>query len=268
MGSKAVDELIEASSGAHFSGFHLDDSRQSSADVEQPSVTGDVHKQPFVIDDCFSMLIVQSEHFAGVAGGAASGKTAVCDMIIEQLPVSVLCPVTSYAIWHEADSFYHDLTPEELARVHDYNFDHPDAYDTEKLLCIMEKLKNWQAVDIPRYDFKSYKKNVLPARRVTFHPVDVSKSIVVEHGLGHLPFTEKHVTTPTGAVYTGAVYTGVDLRLCGVCSRAPQGVHVVCKRFPRIKIVTSEIEHGLNDDFRVVPGMGEFGDRYFGTDDD
>lgn len=43
---------------------------------------------------------------------------------------------------------------------------------------------------------------------------------------------------------------------------------MVCKRFPRIKIVTSEIEGGLNDDFRVVPGMGEFGDRYFGTDED
>lgn len=49
---------------------------------------------------------------------------------------------------------------------------------------------------------------------------------------------------------------------------APQGLHVVCKRFPRIKIVTSEIDNGLNEDFRVVPGMGEFGDRYFGTDDD
>ena len=50
--------------------------------------------------------------------------------------------------------------------------------------------------------------------------------------------------------------------------QAPQGVHVVCKRFPRIKIVTSEIEIGLNEAFRVIPGMGEFGDRYFGTDDD
>lgn len=50
--------------------------------------------------------------------------------------------------------------------------------------------------------------------------------------------------------------------------QAPQGVHVVCKTFPRIKIVTSEIEVGLNEDYRVVPGMGEFGDRYFGTDDE
>ncbi|KAL5194031.1 Uridine kinase-like protein 4 [Glycine soja] len=49
---------------------------------------------------------------------------------------------------------------------------------------------------------------------------------------------------------------------------AAKGVHVVCKSFPRIKIVTSEIEIGLNEDFRVIPGMGEFGDRYFGTNDD
>ncbi|XP_059441279.1 uridine kinase-like protein 4 isoform X2 [Corylus avellana] len=174
--------------------------------------------------------------------------------------------------------------------------------------------------------------------------------LVVEHGLGHLPFTEMQVITPTGSVYTGVDFCK---RLCGVsvirsgesmenalraCCKgikigkilihregdngqqliyeklptdiserhvllldpilgtgnsavqaisllirkgvpesniiflnlisAPQGVHMVCKSFPRIKIVTSEIELGLNKDFRVIPGMGEFGDRYFGTDDD
>ncbi|KAI3492913.1 hypothetical protein L1887_42408 [Cichorium endivia] len=151
---------------------------------------------------------------------------------------------------------------------------------------------------------------------------------VVELGLGHLPFTEKQVTTPTGSVYTGVDFCK---RLCGVSVirsgerlgdngqqsliivqliyeklpqdiserhvllldpilgtgnsaveaikllikkgvpegniiflnlisvspclfvcfyflflcwhwQAPQGVHVVCKKFPRIKIVTSEIE--------------------------
>lgn len=49
--------------------------------------------------------------------------------------------------------------------------------------------------------------------------------------------------------------------------QAPEGIHYVCKRFPHIKVVTSEIEEGLNDQFCVVPGLGEFGDRYFGTDD-
>ncbi|KAI4320839.1 hypothetical protein MLD38_034282 [Melastoma candidum] len=51
-------------------------------------------------------------------------------------------------------------------------------------------------------------------------------------------------------------------------SHAPQGGHMVCKSFPRIKIGTSEIDISLNKDFRLVPGMGEFGDRYFGTDND
>ncbi|KAG5550944.1 hypothetical protein RHGRI_009385 [Rhododendron griersonianum] len=391
----------------------------------------------------------------GVAGGAASGKTPVCDLIIEQLHDQRVVLVNQ-------DSFYYNLTAEELTKVHEYNFDHPDAFNTEQLLRAMEKLKHGQAVDIPKYDFKSYKNDVFPARRVNpsdviilegiliFHDprvrdlmsmkifVDTDADVrlarrirrdtvqkgrdintvldqyskfvkpafddfilptkkyadviiprggdnhvaidlivqhirtklgqhdlckiypnlyvihstfqVVEHGLGHLPFTEKQVITPTDSVYTGVDFCK---RLCGVsvirsgesmenalraCCKgikigkilihregdngqeliyeklpndisdrhvllldpilgtgnsavqaisllikkgvpesniiflnlisAPQGVHVVCKRFPRIKIVTSEIEVGLNKDFRVIPGMGEFGDRYFGTDDD
>jgi uridine kinase len=36
---------------------------------------------------------------------------------------------------------------------------------------------------------------------------------VVEHGLGHLPFTEKQVITPTGSVYIGVDFCK---KLCGV----------------------------------------------------
>ncbi|MCH81964.1 uridine kinase-like protein 4-like [Trifolium medium] len=32
--------------------------------------------------------------------------------------------------------------------------------------------------------------------------------------------------------------------------------------------MTSEIDIGLNEDFRVTPGICEFGDQYFGKDDD
>ncbi|KAG4161819.1 hypothetical protein ERO13_D01G079000v2 [Gossypium hirsutum] len=469
MGSNSVEDMIEASSGVHFSGFHMDG--LESKNIEKPTTSPgaeNVHKQPFII---------------GVAGGAASGKTTVCDMIIQQLHDQRVVLVNQ-------DSFYHNLTEEELARVHEYNFDHPDAFDTEKLLDSIENLRHDRAVDIPNYDFKSYKSNAFPARRVNpsdviilegiliFHDprvrelmnmkifvdtdadvrlarrirrdtVDKGRDIgavldqyskfvkpafddfilptkkyadiiiprggdnhvaidlivqhirtklgqhdlckiypnlyviqstfqmrgmhtlirdslttkhdfvfysdrlirlVVEHGLGHLPFTEKQVITPTGSVYTGVDFCK---RLCGVsvirsgesmenalraCCKgikigkilihregdngqqliyeklpqdiserhvllldpilgtgnsavqaisllikkgvpesniiflnlisAPQGVHVVCKSFPTLKIVTSEIEIGLNEDFRVVPGMGEFGDRYFGTDDD
>ena len=50
-------------------------------------------------------------------------------------------------------------------------------------------------------------------------------------------------------------------------TQAPEGIHCVSKRFPSLKIVTSEIDVALNEEFRVIPGMGAFGDRYFGTDD-
>ncbi|EHA8587523.1 uridine kinase-like protein 3 [Cocos nucifera] len=469
MGSKSVEELLETSAEVHFSGLHLDELEMLNFEKELPttSTTEDGHREPFVI---------------GVAGGSASGKTTVCDMIIEQLHDQRVVLVSQ-------KSFYYNLSKEEMARVHEYNFDHPDAFDTEQLLSCMEDLKSGLAVNIPNYDFKTHR-NILPARKVNpsdviilegiliFHDprvrelmnikifvdtdadirlarrirrdtVDKSRDIrtvldqyskfvkpafedfilptkkyadiiiprggdnhvavdlivqhlhtklgqhnlckiysnlyviqstfqirgmhtlirdanttkhdfifysdrlirlVVEHGLGHLPFKEKQVITPTGSVYTGVEFCK---RLCGIsvirsgesmenalraCCKgikigkilihregdngqqliyhnlpkdisdrhvllldpilgtgnsavqaislllqkgvqeaniiflnlisAPQGVHVVCKKFPRIKIVTSEIENGLNEDFRVIPGMGEFGDRYFGTDDD
>lgn len=51
-----------------------------------------------------------------------------------------------------------------------------------------------------------------------------------------------------------------------VWEQAPEGIQCICKRFPSLKIVTSEIDYGLNEEFRVIPGLGEYGDRYFGTD--
>ena len=48
---------------------------------------------------------------------------------------------------------------------------------------------------------------------------------------------------------------------------ASQGIHSLCMRYPHMKIITSEVDAGLNDQNRVVPGVGEFGDRYFGTED-
>jgi len=44
-----------------------------------------------------------------------------------------------------------------------------EAFDSERLLSVMDKLKHSQAVDIPKYDFKCYKNDVFPARRVYFY---------------------------------------------------------------------------------------------------
>ncbi|KAI8541331.1 hypothetical protein RHMOL_Rhmol08G0052700 [Rhododendron molle] len=468
-----IDIAMEAASGPHFSGLRLDGGLLSTSPSSRRSLTipafsspssstpadSNSPKRPFVI---------------GVSGGTASGKTTVCDMIIQQLHDHRVVLVNQ-------DSFYRGLTAEEAERVHEYNFDHPDAFDTEQLLECAEKLRCGQCVQVPIYDFKKHRRSsesfrqvnasdviilegilvfhdarvrnlmnmkifvdtdadVRLARRIRRDTVERGRDIdsvleqaslvyfyfvivqyakfvkpafddfvlpskkyadviiprggdnhvaidlivqhirtklgqhdlckvypnvyviqstfqVVEHGLGHLPFTEKQVVTPTGKIPSGlqwSVYTGVDFckKLCGVsiirsgesmenalraCCKgikigkilihrdgdngkqliyeklpkdiserhvllldpvlatgnsanqaiellvqkgvpeshiiflnlisAPEGIQCVCKRFPSLKIVTSEIDVALNEEFRVVPGLGEFGDRYFGTDD-
>ncbi|EZG78866.1 uracil phosphoribosyltransferase [Gregarina niphandrodes] len=46
---------------------------------------------------------------------------------------------------------------------------------------------------------------------------------------------------------------------------APEGVHRLCKRFPKVKVVTGVLDDRLNEKGYIVPGCGDFGDRYFGT---
>jgi len=46
---------------------------------------------------------------------------------------------------------------------------------------------------------------------------------------------------------------------------APEGLHYITKKFPHILIYTAAIDKKLNDRKFIVPGLGDFGDRYFGT---
>ncbi|XP_073092422.1 uridine-cytidine kinase-like 1 isoform X2 [Manis javanica] len=47
---------------------------------------------------------------------------------------------------------------------------------------------------------------------------------------------------------------------------AEMGVHSVAYAFPRVRIITTAVDKQVNDLFRIIPGIGNFGDRYFGTD--
>ncbi|CAO1423612.1 unnamed protein product [Diamesa serratosioi] len=44
------------------------------------------------------------------------------------------------------------------------------------------------------------------------------------------------------------------------------GVHSIAYAFPKVQIVTSALDPEINDKFYVIPGIGNFGDRYFGTE--
>lgn len=109
-----------------------------------------LHRTPFVI---------------GVAGGTASGKTSVCEKIMEAVGQRGRVSVVSQ------DSFYKDLTEDEQESAHagEYNFDHPDAFDTDLMKTTLENILDCRTVNIPVYDFKTHSRKGVRA----LHPVDV-----------------------------------------------------------------------------------------------
>mmetsp|Transcript_4894 Transcript_4894/g.7887 ORF Transcript_4894/g.7887 Transcript_4894/m.7887 type:complete len:237 (-) Transcript_4894:1-711(-) len=45
-----------------------------------------------------------------------------------------------------------------------------------------------------------------------------------------------------------------------------QGVAAILEAYPEVQIVTASMDEGLNEQAYIVPGLGDYGDRYFGTD--
>jgi len=48
----------------------------------------------------------------------------------------------------------------------------------------------------------------------------------------------------------------------------PEGIQAVLDAFPRVTLVTGAIDAGLTADKFITPGLGDFGDLYFGTCED
>jgi uracil phosphoribosyltransferase len=47
---------------------------------------------------------------------------------------------------------------------------------------------------------------------------------------------------------------------------APEGLTRVTEHHPDVPVITAAIDEKLNDKAYIVPGLGDFGDRYFGTE--
>lgn len=55
-----------------------------------------------------------------------------------------------------------------------------------------------------------------------------------------------------------------QIRVVSVIS-APEGVKMINQRFPDVGIFTAHLDEKLNEKKYIVPGLGDYGDRYFGT---
>lgn len=97
-----------------------------------------------------------------------------------------------------------------------------------------------------------YYHNIPPLHRDD--QIIVIDPMIATGGTGHETLT---MLDKLGANMTTALY--VSIISC------PEGLARLNKEFPTVKIITAACDSHLNDKKFIVPGLGDYGDRYFGT---
>ncbi|KAL7980945.1 hypothetical protein Chor_002099 [Crotalus horridus] len=155
----------------------LASSSSPAGEAERP------HPRPFLI---------------GVSGGTASGKSTVCEKIMELLGQNEVDHRQRKVVILSQDRFYKVLTPEQKARAlkGQYNFDHPDAFDNDLMEMTLKNIIDGQAVEVPTYDFVTHSR--LPETTMVY-PADVLlfEGILVFYNqnirdIGHQPDRPAH----------------------------------------------------------------------------
>ncbi len=85
----------------------------------------------------------------GIAGGSGSGKTTVANVILQRLGADRIAYLPH-------DAYYRDLRDLPYAQRVQINFDHPNSLETELLIEHVRRLKEWEPVDLPIYDFTTH----------------------------------------------------------------------------------------------------------------
>ncbi len=107
----------------------------------------------------------------GIAGGTASGKTTVARRIVDAVHAS-------HVAFLEEDSYYRDLSDLPMEERRQFNFDHPDAFDVDKMVGHLEARRGGRPVEMPIYDFANHTPK-RETRRVEPAPVVIIEGILV-----------------------------------------------------------------------------------------
>lgn len=83
----------------------------------------------------------------GIAGGTASGKTTIADKLFETTKTK------GSVLYLKMDDYYKRYVDIPVNEVSAKNFDHPDSYDIELFTNHLNKLKNFESIEKPLYDF-------------------------------------------------------------------------------------------------------------------
>ncbi|MDN5353148.1 MAG: uridine kinase, partial [Clostridiales bacterium] len=85
----------------------------------------------------------------GIAGGTGSGKSTVARAIFKSLPDENILII-------EQDAYYRDQSELTFSERVKTNYDHPLAFDTALLIEHVEKLKRFEPIEKPIYNFSNH----------------------------------------------------------------------------------------------------------------
>jgi uridine kinase len=122
-----------------------------SLDIEQSKIEKPEH--PYLI---------------GIAGGSGSGKTSVANEIFKNIQTNCLL--------FSMDTYYKDLSPDQMKNISEYNFDEPKALDLDLLYSHLNDLMNWKSIEMPTYDFTTSSrqpetKKLIPCKFIIFEGI-------------------------------------------------------------------------------------------------
>jgi len=103
----------------------------------------------------------------GICGGSGSGKTTIVKKIEEIFTDFVFMP---------QDNYYKSAENITNRNITDFNFDHPDAFDTELLVEHLSSLKQGKSIEMPEYDFVHHRRK---DQRIHTEP----KKVVIFEGI-------------------------------------------------------------------------------------
>lgn len=107
----------------------------------------------------------------GIAGGSGSGKTTVLRNLVQAVGSNRVCVL-------DHDAYYRDLSELPFNERVGFNFDHPDALETDLMSRHLDELLEWRAVDKPVYNYKTHSREDHSVR-VEARPVILVEGILV-----------------------------------------------------------------------------------------
>ena len=99
----------------------------------------------------------------GIAGGSGSGKTSVTSEIMKDLDGYSVALI-------EQDYYYKDQSHMSFEDRLKRNYDHPFAFDNERLVNDLKNLKDGNVIEVPTYDYSNHTRS---DKTIRFEPKDV-----------------------------------------------------------------------------------------------